>query len=335
MSKKRRKAGTEISEQQPESTSQPAGQEPVRLRLHTAEESEVEAVADVADETAAAGAPVTETREAAEPDQPATPTGETPATDESSETREEAAASDATLDAGDEVAESAPVAEAASKPETSPESGEQAAARDEASRESSEASEAAPAAEAGESAEGAMAELPEGEINIQQVVEAILFSTETPLTPQKIVSVLGVGSVRDEKAQITALNERYEQQGAAFRIEKIAGGYQLLSMPQFNTWIRRLRQARQESRFSAAALETLAVVAYKQPVVRAEVEAIRGVSAGEMLNRLRELGLVKIVGRAEDVGRPMLYGTTKRFLELFGLASLEDLPSVEQLQPPK
>jgi segregation and condensation protein B len=79
-------------------------------------------------------------------------------------------------------------------------------------------------------------------------------------------------------------------------------------------------------------METLAVVAYKQPVVRAEIEAVRGVQSGEMLNRLRELGLVKIVGRAEDVGRPMLYGTTKRFLEVFGLSSLDDLPEVEELK---
>ena len=81
-------------------------------------------------------------------------------------------------------------------------------------------------------------------------------------------------------------------------------------------------------------METLAVVTYKQPVVRADIEAVRGVACGEVLNRLRELGLVKIVGRAEDVGRPMLYGTTKRFLEIFGLASIEELPEVEELKPP-
>lgn len=108
----------------------------------------------------------------------------------------------------------------------------------------------------------------------------------------------------------------------------------MMTLPAFNTWIRRLKQSRQESRLSPAAMETLAVVAYKQPVVRAEIEAIRGVSAGETLNRLRELGLVKIVGRAEDVGRPMLYGTTKRFLEVFGLSGLEDLPEVEEFGPP-
>jgi segregation and condensation protein B len=174
----------------------------------------------------------------------------------------------------------------------------------------------------------------DAEVTTQQIIEAILFAADTPLTIPKMVSLLGIGSARDVKKHIESLNERYEKEQAAFRIEKIAGGYQLLTMPQFNTWLRRFKQSKQDNRLSPAALETLAVVAYKQPVVRAEIEAIRGVAAGEMLNRLRELGLVKIVGRAEDVGRPMLYGTTKRFLEVFGLSDLQDLPSVEQLQPP-
>ena len=106
----------------------------------------------------------------------------------------------------------------------------------------------------------------------------------------------------------------------------------MLTLPTYNTWIRRLKQTNKDNKLSQAAMETLAVVAYKQPVVRADIEAIRGVSAGEMLNRLREVGLIKIVGRAEDVGRPMLYGTTKRFLEVFGLSGLEDLPAVEEMQ---
>jgi segregation and condensation protein B len=173
------------------------------------------------------------------------------------------------------------------------------------------------------------------ELTTQQVIEAVLFAADTPLPVAKIVSILGVGSARDIKKHIETLNDRYGREGAAFRIENIAGGYQMLTLPAYNTWLRRLKQNRQDSRLSPAALETLAVVAYKQPVVRAEIEAIRGVAAGEMLNRLRELGLVKIVGRAEDVGRPMLYGTTRRFLEVFGLSSLEDLPPVEQLQAPE
>lgn len=173
------------------------------------------------------------------------------------------------------------------------------------------------------------------ELTTEQVIEAVLFGADAPLTPAKIVSIVGTGSARDVRRHVESLNQRYAATGASFRIEKIAGGYQMLTLPAFNPWLKRLRQTRQESKLSQAALETLAVVAYKQPVVRAEIEAIRGVAAGEMLNRLRELGLVKIVGRAEDVGRPLLYGTTKRFLDVFGLGSLEDLPTVEELKAPE
>ncbi len=170
------------------------------------------------------------------------------------------------------------------------------------------------------------------ELSTERVIEAVLFAADSALTLPKIVSILGVASARDVRKHIESLNERYEKDGAAFRIEKIAGGYQMLTLPAYNTWVRRLKQSRQDSKLSQAALETLAVVAYKQPVVRADIEAIRGVAVGEMLNRLRELGLIKIVGRAEDVGRPMLYGTTRRFLEVFGLSDLGDLPQVEELR---
>ena len=172
------------------------------------------------------------------------------------------------------------------------------------------------------------------EISSERVVEAVLFASDTPLPPARIVSVLGTGSAREVRRIVQTLNDAYQREGHAFRIVEIAGGYQMLTLPAYNTWLRRLKQSRQESKLSAAALETLAIVAYKQPVVRADIEAIRGVSVGEVLNRLRELGLVKVVGRAEDVGRPMLYGTTRHFLETFGLSGLEDLPAVEELQMP-
>lgn len=170
------------------------------------------------------------------------------------------------------------------------------------------------------------------EITPRQIVEAILFSTDSPLPPAKIAQVLGVGDARDVRKHIKALNELYEQIGLSFRIEEIAGGFQMMTLPAFNTWLSRLLRARQDNRLSSAAMETLAIVAYKQPVQRAEIESIRGVAAGDLLNRLREMNLVKIVGRAEDLGRPLLYGTTKRFLEVFGLANLEDLPKVEALR---
>jgi segregation and condensation protein B len=172
---------------------------------------------------------------------------------------------------------------------------------------------------------------PPPEIHPHRVVEAVLFAADSPMPAAKIASVLGVGDARDVRRYIDQLNGEYVSHGQAFRIEHIAGGYQMLTLPAYNTWLGKLLRARQETRLSPAALETLAIVAYKQPCTRADIEAIRGVAAGDLLNRLREMNLVKIVGRAEDLGRPLLYGTTKRFLEVFGLPSLEELPQVEAL----
>ena len=171
-------------------------------------------------------------------------------------------------------------------------------------------------------------------ISAASIVEAILFATDAPLPPAKIVEVAGAGNIREVKKHIAALNEGYEQRGAAFRIEGIAGGFQMLTLPVYNEWLGKLLQVRRETRLSQAALETLAIVAYKQPILRADVEAIRGVAVGEVLHRLRELDLVKIVGRADDIGRPLLYGTTKKFLDVFGLGSLDDLPKDEELNLP-
>lgn len=172
-------------------------------------------------------------------------------------------------------------------------------------------------------------------VEAARVVEALLFATDSPLPAGKIAQIMGVGDARSVRKHIDALNDDYEQTGRAFRIEEIAGGYQMLTLPTYNPWLSNLLRVKQESRLSPAALETLAIIAYKQPVLRAEIEAIRGVAVGEVLNRLRELNLVKIVGRDEQIGRPMLYGTTKRFLEVFGLASIKDLPNVEVLKPPE
>lgn len=169
------------------------------------------------------------------------------------------------------------------------------------------------------------------QIEPRRVVEAILFASDSPIPAAKVASILGVGNARDVRDHVVSLNDEYAERGMSFRISEIAGGFQMLTLPAYNTWLTKLLRARQETKLSGAALESLAVVAYKQPCTRADVEAVRGVAAGEMLNRLREMNLVKIVGRAEDLGRPMLYGTTKRFLEVFGLASLEDLPQVEAL----
>jgi len=172
------------------------------------------------------------------------------------------------------------------------------------------------------------------DVSAASIVEAILFATDAPLAAPKIAEIAGAGNAREVKKHIATLNETYAQRGAAFRIEEIAGGFQMLTLPVYNDRLSKLFQSRRETRLSQAALETLAIVAYKQPILRADVEAIRGVAAGEVLNRLRELNLVKIVGRAEEIGRPLLYGTTKKFLDVFGLGSLDDLPKDQELAQP-
>jgi segregation and condensation protein B len=114
--------------------------------------------------------------------------------------------------------------------------------------------------------------------------------------------------------------------GSAFRVEDIAGGYQLLTRPEFHPWLVRLRQTAGEPKLSGALLETLAIVAYRQPIMRADLEAVRGVHCGDALRTLMERGLVRIAGRHDSLGRPVLYATTKKFLATFGLRDLRDLP---------
>lgn len=172
-------------------------------------------------------------------------------------------------------------------------------------------------------------------LSTESIVEAILLATDSPVGAARIANVIGDVTPGQVKECIGRLNTRYEQTGASFRIEEIAKGYQILTLPEYNVWLRKLLKVRSETKLSQAALETLAVVAYRQPVLRARIEEIRGVQVGEVLQRLREMNLAKIVGRAEELGRPLLYGTTKRFLEVFGLASLEELPKVEELTPPE
>jgi segregation and condensation protein B len=162
----------------------------------------------------------------------------------------------------------------------------------------------------------------------------VLFASDKPLPPAKINEITQIGGVRSVRSAVEQLNARYDQTRAAFRIVHVAGGYQMQTLPEYAGVLARLVKSREESRLSQAAMETLAIVAYRQPVLRADVEAIRGVATGEVLHRLMELNLAKIVGRAEELGRPLLYGTTKHFLEIFGLGSLEDLPNLQQLKAP-
>ena len=168
--------------------------------------------------------------------------------------------------------------------------------------------------------------------HIASVVEAMLFASDSPLTAARIAKVADLDSARPVKRAIEELNSRYEKMGCAFCIEAIAGGYQMMTRTEYNDVLTRLLRAQRDTRLTKAAMETLAVVAYRQPVMRADIEAIRGVACGDVLRGLMEKQLVKIVGRAPVLGRPMLYGTTRRFLETFGLADLEELPKVEELR---
>ena len=174
---------------------------------------------------------------------------------------------------------------------------------------------------------------PEGELTMESVTEAVLFASDESLSAARLADIVGT-TVKQIRRHIENLNEKYEAGNNAFRIEQIAGGYQMLTLSDYNLWLKKLLRVRSDSKLSPAALETLAIIAYKQPVIRADVEAIRGVQVGEIIRNLMYKGLVKIVGRAEVLGRPMLYGTTKKFLETFGLNSLKDLPKIEELRKP-
>lgn len=171
------------------------------------------------------------------------------------------------------------------------------------------------------------------EPTVESVVEAVLFASDEPLSAARLANIVETDT-KQVRERIKSLNEKYRTNNSAFRIEQIAGGFQMLTLSPYNHWLKKLLRVRSDNKLSAAAMETLAIIAYKQPVIRADIEVIRGVAAGEVIRSLSYKGLVKIVGRAEVLGRPMLYGTTKKFLEVFGLNTLKDLPKVEELKRP-
>ena len=163
-------------------------------------------------------------------------------------------------------------------------------------------------------------------------VEAVLFVAREPISSRKLAQFAGLADGTQARTLIRRLNKLYDDAGCAFRAEEVAGGFQLLTRAKFGPWLRRLYASPVEVRLSNPALETLAVVAYRQPVLRAQIESIRGVDCGEILRQLMERELVRIVGRSEDLGRPYVYGTTKRFLQVFGLRHLDELPRAEILR---
>jgi segregation and condensation protein B len=163
-------------------------------------------------------------------------------------------------------------------------------------------------------------------------VEAILFLAQQPIGSRKLAQLADLADGTKARTLVRKLNRLYDAEGSAFRVEEVAGGFQLLTRSKFAHWLRRLHAAPVDVRLSGPAMETLAVIAYRQPVLRADIEAIRGVQSGEVLRQLIERDMVRIVGRSSELGRPFLYGTGKRFLQVFGLRHLDELPQSELIQ---
>jgi segregation and condensation protein B len=161
----------------------------------------------------------------------------------------------------------------------------------------------------------------------------VLFVSREPVSIRRLVKLAGLPDGSRARALLRDLQQVHDAEGAAFRIEHIGGGFQLLTRSPLGPWVRRLLASPAETRISAAALETLAIIAYRQPVTRADVEAIRGVGSEEMLRQLLDRDLVAVGGRTEDLGRPNVYLTTRRFLRAFGLARIEDLPAIAPPAP--
>lgn len=172
---------------------------------------------------------------------------------------------------------------------------------------------------------------------IPGAVEAILLSSDRPMSLQKIAQTLGMDDDRASptaiRAAIDTINAGCDESGRAYRIEQVAGGYRAMVREEFGGVLASLHGVKEQQSLSRAAVETLAIIAYRQPITRADLEAIRGVACGEVLRSLLDKKLIDIVGRAEELGRPMLYGTTRRFLESFGLASIKDLPNHQDFAP--
>jgi segregation and condensation protein B len=166
---------------------------------------------------------------------------------------------------------------------------------------------------------------------LAQLLEAALFSACRPLTAEELATLDADASAADVRVALEQLREHYDFNQHGVELVELAGGYQILTRPVYAAALERAQFSVRTPKLSAATLETLAVIAYRQPVGRVEIEEIRGVSAGGVLRSLQERGLIEVVGRSEALGRPLLYGTTALFLELLGMRDLADLPKAEEL----
>jgi len=165
--------------------------------------------------------------------------------------------------------------------------------------------------------------------DLQKIIETLLFITDRPVKVSRLVDVIENTNAKEVREAITKLQDMYTVRGSAIQIMEIAGGYQMCTKPEYGRWVRRLYNEKMTTRLSNAALETLAIIAYKQPLTRAEMEAIRGVDVAGPLEKLLDRGLVRVVGRKETIGHPMVYGTTDEFLRMFGLNKVTELPDLQ------
>lgn len=167
-------------------------------------------------------------------------------------------------------------------------------------------------------------------LDLKNIIESLLFVAEEPLAVDKLRGILETADGKEIRAALQALSDEYVARGGGFWLQEVAGGWQIRSRPEYHEWIKRLLQPSPQ-RLSRAALETLAVIAYKQPIIRADIEHIRGVDCGGVLRQLMERKLIRVLGRREIAGRPLIYATTKLFLEMFDLKDLNDLPTPKEI----
>ena len=167
---------------------------------------------------------------------------------------------------------------------------------------------------------------------IKNVIEALLFASDTPITIQKMKEILELNSVKDIRKGIDDLKNHYSKTGSAMTIIEVGGGFQIVSREDFASYIQKLYKGRQASRLTQRGLETLAIIAYRQPITKSEIENIRGVNVDGVVRTLLERNLVSIEGRQKAPGNPLLYGTTQYFLEYFGLKSIKQMPTLKEIK---
>jgi len=170
------------------------------------------------------------------------------------------------------------------------------------------------------------------EREVKAILEALLFVSHEPITLDRLTTVIGGLAKADVAHALRGLQQDYDADGRGLRIVELAGGFQIITRPDCAPWIKRLEKVKTAPKLSRSALETLSIIAYKQPVVRSEIEAIRGVETSGVLRTLLDRRLVRMVGRKDVPGRPIMYGTTKLFLQQFGLRDLADLPPLRELK---